>query len=153
MFPEDNVLKLYRTNVRPSMPAALEGVFDRTAALALVEGDAELLAEIAALFLDTHVEQLDAIREAMAGHDAQSLKNAAHTLKGAIGNFAAREAFEAAQRLETMARLGDLTRAEHAFTMLDAALSRLKDALTGVLQQAGRQAKLASAAGTPIDGL
>ena len=41
--------------------------------------------------------------------DAASLKLAAHTLKGAVGNFVAKPAFEAALRLETLARDGNLT--------------------------------------------
>jgi hypothetical protein len=53
----------------------------------------------------------------------------AHDLKGAVGTFGADAAFEAALRIETMARSGDLTHAELAYAALEAALTRIRPAL------------------------
>ncbi len=58
-----------------------------------------------------------------------AVQRLAHTLKGAVGVFGAHPAFEAALRLETMARAGDLAQAEPAFAALEEALSRLRPIL------------------------
>jgi|SRR5439155_234007 len=116
-------------DLRLSAQGNLENIFDHAQALARVEGDAELLAEMAALFLESYVEQLSAIRAGLACGDLQAVKNAAHSLKGAVGNFAARESYEAAQSVEETAGRGDLTGAERAYSGLDTALERLRGAL------------------------
>ncbi len=57
------------------------------------------------------------------------MQRLAHTLKGAVGTFGARPAFEAALRLETMARSNDLAQAEPAFVALEDALAGLRPTL------------------------
>ena len=76
-------------------------VFDRAAALDRVDGDVELMKELAGLFLDECPQRMAEIREAIIRRDATKLQQAAHTLKGSVGNFGAAEAIEAARRLET----------------------------------------------------
>jgi len=105
------------------------GVFDQAAALARVEGDAELLTELVTLFLEDYPRQLAAIRGALATGDAQALTKHAHTLKGSVGNFAAPEAFEAARQLELAGREGNLIRGETACRVLESALERLAHVL------------------------
>ena len=104
--------------------------FDLTEALARVDGDHELLAEMAELFLEESSRFIKDIQTAVENSDTQTLTYAAHTLKGSVGNFAATEAAEAARQLEQMGRKGDLTGADIQLAHLEAALARLTPALT-----------------------
>ncbi len=98
-------------------------------ALARVEGDTQLLAEMVRLFSEESPRLLSAAQKAVARRDAKALERAAHTLKGSVGNFAARGAVQAALKLETMAREGDLTEVEEAYRALEEQIERLKPAL------------------------
>jgi two-component system sensor histidine kinase/response regulator len=114
-------------------------ILDRTAVLARVGNDLELLQELVNLFLEECPGLVDGIRTAISRGDALRLKTAAHTLKGAVSNFSTWPAFELALRLETMGNKGDLTHALEALACLEEALSSLRPAL----------AKLAAGGGQP----
>ena len=113
----------------PATPEEGAPVWDRAVALARVEGDALLLAELAGLFVAESPKLLSAVLDATARGDARGLERAAHALKGSVGNFAAYAAFDAALVLELMGRQGDLTRAEEACTALKAEMRRLQSSL------------------------
>ena len=124
---------------RSEKPAsATERVLDRAAALAQMDGDAHLLAEMAGLLLQDCPKQLSAIRAAVAHDDTKLVERAAHKLKGSLGIFGAKEGFEAALCLETMAGGGDLTRADETLGVLEEALKRLTPVLEGIAGQAVR---------------
>ena len=103
---------------------------DRDLALSRVGGDAELLKEIAALFMEDYPNVLAEIRAAAARGDANGVERAAHGLKGAVANFGAQAAVEAAFQLEQMGHAGDLSRVSEAID----ALARSLDALGPELQ-------------------
>jgi HPt (histidine-containing phosphotransfer) domain-containing protein len=100
-----------------------ETSLDRQLALSRVGGDLELLREIAVLFLDECPRALLDIHQALAGEDAAKLENAAHSLKGSVGNFGASAAVAAAFRLEQMGRAQQLVEAPEALRALEQALS------------------------------
>jgi CheY-like chemotaxis protein len=104
-------------------------VIDTPAALARVDGNVELLRELAALFCEAFPKLLFNLREAIERQNAQAVESAAHSLKGAIGNFGAIQAFKAAQRLEMMGRDGDLSEARTGLLILEDELGRLEGAL------------------------
>jgi PAS domain S-box-containing protein len=104
-------------------------IFDKTAALDRVDGDAELLMELVEAFFEEYPGLLSQIRESIAQGDSQTLMRAANTIKGSVGIFAAKPAFEAAFKLEMMGRNGDLAHAEEAYAALEAEIKRLKPAL------------------------
>jgi PAS domain S-box-containing protein len=104
-------------------------VLDRAAALARVDGDAELLSELARLFLRELPRMWSEIRKAVEKRDGEALARATHALKSSVGNFAAQRAVEAARRLEMMGSQGDLTQVEEAIRVLAAEIERLKPAL------------------------
>jgi PAS domain S-box-containing protein len=115
----------------PPAPARLEvqhAAFDMAAALDRVDGDTELLKELAGLFLGECPQWMAEIRQAIDQRDATKLHQAAHTLKGSVGNFGARAAFEAAQRLETDGHDQDWSRAEEDWVMLAEAIGRIEPA-------------------------
>jgi len=74
--------------------------------LARVGGDRELLAEISRLFVDDAPRHLEKIRQAIEARDGESLRRAAHGLKGAAANFDAEGVVAAARTLEEIGRTG-----------------------------------------------
>jgi two-component system, sensor histidine kinase and response regulator len=113
-------------------------VFDREAALTRVDGDLALLQELIRIFLDDFPRQLAEIRQAIAAKDASRLSRAAHSLGGAVGNFGAEPAHEAALRLEATSARADMPHAAAAATDLEQALERLRPALLAVSEGTGR---------------
>jgi PAS domain S-box-containing protein len=118
----------------------LPAVWNRAKALAHVGGDSELLRELAALFIAECPDRMADIRAAVEQTDAAKLRLAAHTLKGAVGNFAADAAREAAERLETMGRRSEFTGASEATAALESELERLKSALESLQAEKGQPA-------------
>jgi two-component system sensor histidine kinase/response regulator len=103
--------------------------FDPGVVLKRVDGDLDLLKEIAGLFFEDTPRLIADVRNAIARGDGNSLERSAHTLKGSVGNFGARIAFEAAFALEQMGRNGDFARADEAFARLEQQVNLLMPAL------------------------
>jgi HPt (histidine-containing phosphotransfer) domain-containing protein len=102
-----------------------EVLFDRSVALSRVGGDAELLKEIAVLFLDDYPKSMSDLRAAIECGDAKRVERAAHSLKGSVSNFGARSAVDAALHLETMGRAQKLVEVEQTFHTLELSLAAL----------------------------
>ena len=102
-----------------------ETVFDQEAALARVEGDEELLAELAGLFLEEAPGLLAQMREALAAGDAPRLERAAHSLKGSASNIDAPETTAAASALELLVRDGGIGQAGPLADRVEGAVTRL----------------------------
>lgn len=117
---------MWKEEVEVEMP---NQVFDQKTALSRVDDDMELFREISALFFDESAKLLGEIREAMRLGDMQKLEIAAHTLKGAISNFFAKDAFDAALKMEMAAREKSLREVEAAYPELDRQVERLVSAL------------------------
>lgn len=111
-------------------------VFDLTEALDRVDGDKVLLSEMAELFLESYPGYLSRIKEALMQNDLSALTQAAHALKGSVGNFTTREPFEAARALEQLSRHGDITQASQVVVKLENALSRLTPELENLRMEA-----------------
>ncbi|HUQ94857.1 MAG TPA: Hpt domain-containing protein [Bryobacteraceae bacterium] len=111
-------------------------VMDRAIALSRVGGDAELLQEMAQLFLEEYPFQLEAVRTAVQAGDPKALERSAHCLKGSISNFGAAEAQQAAFTLEMLGRKGDLLDAGNALTQLETALQHLQPAMASLAHSA-----------------
>ncbi len=106
-----------------------DGAIDHTALLAGVDGNRRVLRELVRLFLADCPRRLAEIKEAIRRGDAGALGRAAHTLKGSVGNFAAKSAFAAAQRLEIMSRDIDLDNVGKACVTLESELALLSEEL------------------------
>jgi HPt (histidine-containing phosphotransfer) domain-containing protein len=107
-------------------PVTTAAGIDRQVALSRVGGDAELLKEIAQLFIDDYPRALEDIREAANRGDAKSLERSAHGLKGSVANFGASSAVEAARKLESMGRAAQLAEAQQVIHTLELALAALR---------------------------
>jgi two-component system sensor histidine kinase/response regulator len=97
--------------------------------LARFDGDGELLKELAGIFLQECPRMLAGIREALRAEDPQALEKTAHTLKGSVGNFAMPGPWETAQRLELLAKSGQLSGAEDIFHTLEQQLAQFNQIL------------------------
>jgi PAS domain S-box-containing protein len=109
---------------------------DKTAVLKRVDGDRELLREVAGLFFEDTPKLLSDIRTAIARVDGRGLERAAHTLKSSVGNFGATGAVEAAAQLELMGRRGDFAHAEESASVLENEVAVLLSALDALMKEA-----------------
>src|SRR5439155_6803213 len=101
-----SALDTQRSALGAAPPTA--GILNEAEALSRVGDDPQLLRELAGVFVNECPRLLDAIRAAISSKDASKLKIAAHGFKGAVDNFAAQAAYEAALRLEMLGRDGNL---------------------------------------------
>jgi CheY-like chemotaxis protein len=107
--------------------------FDRSAALAYLGGDEQLLKEAATLFLESIPRLLAAIQETLECGDLEMLARAAHSLKGSVGNFSVKTVFDMAFDLETAARQGHLPTARKVWPLLQREVSGLKTSLEHIV--------------------
>jgi len=121
---------------KDNVPIAKD-IFDLPKTLEVVDGDKDFFKEIVGLFLENLPDSIAQIREAIANSDSNALDKAAHSLKGSVGNFGAKRAFEAAYRLEIIGREGRLAETDAALSKLEKELKDLeaamKEALSGDL--------------------
>jgi signal transduction histidine kinase/DNA-binding response OmpR family regulator len=101
--------------------------------LARVGGDRQLLAEISRLFVEDAPRHLERIRQALDDHDGDSLRRAAHGLKGAAANFDADDVVSSARVLEEMGRSGEFGGAESAWRAVEGETDRLVTTLQRVV--------------------
>ncbi len=105
------------------------GCVDWNVALADVQGDEALLAEIVNIFLEEHQEMLQQVRVGISMGDAVKVRISAHSLKGALLHFGAQTAVDAAKRLESMGRSLTLDEAPAVCKVLERELSQLQGEL------------------------
>jgi HPt (histidine-containing phosphotransfer) domain-containing protein len=67
--------------------------------------------------------------------DAGILEREAHSLKGAVGNFGAKEAYEVAHHLEKLGKEGEMATVEGELSNLESALNELASEMKIVLQE------------------
>jgi PAS domain S-box-containing protein len=113
-----------------SVPA--EEIFDRTELLSLVDGDVSLLTELTDLFWESSPQLVAQMRTAVTDKDATTLAYTVHTLKGSVGNFAAKRALSAIAYLEKIGAQGNIEQAPPAVDMLETELARLREALSSL---------------------
>jgi two-component system, sensor histidine kinase and response regulator len=89
----------------------------------------KMLRDLAPLFVEECPKLLRDAREALSSGDAESLRRAAHSVKGSAAVFYAQPTMEAAQRLESLAGSGDVDAARAAIAALEAEAGRLMAAL------------------------
>jgi two-component system sensor histidine kinase/response regulator len=97
-------------------------------------GDRELIAEVSQMLFEDAPRLADGCRTALAVSDAEGASRAAHTLKGAAANLCAGAVCGVADRIERLARDGDLAAARHACTLLLDEVDKLGLALKAVIE-------------------
>jgi two-component system, sensor histidine kinase and response regulator len=107
---------------------------DFAAALDRLEGDRELLGELAQMFRKECPRAIEEILAAIAAPDAKTLERHAHSLRGSSANLGACAVSLAAGALEDCARSGNLERADDLFQTLEQELSHLLSELETISQ-------------------
>ncbi len=107
-------------------PAALPPI-NLNDALEIVGGDVDVLRTVVEMVLQETPELYDALKDAVARHDAHATERAAHKLKGNLANVGSGPAREVAQQLETMGTTGNLDGAEAAMAQLGTEIQRLNE--------------------------
>ena len=110
-------------------PAPVPASCDVDSFIERVGGDVELAREMATLFIPDANRLIDGIREAVAAGNAERLRQEAHALKGAAGNFNATRVVASALDLELMGKSGDLSRSRAVFATLEVDATQLLAAL------------------------
>ena len=110
-------------------------IFDLDDALEKMGGDKEILADILEVFSETYADQLNELKKAIEDGDTTIVERAAHTLKGSVGAFSAKKAFETAFRLENMGHDGNLEEAAAEYSKLEQEVEELHRALKETLSE------------------
>jgi len=110
-------------------------VLDIAAALDRVEGDRDLLEEIARLFAEECPRNIEAIHQASEARDARLLERLAHTVKGSSANLGANAVSQAAFVLEMQAHAGDFESAAPQIKILEAEMKWLLPELESLYQK------------------
>jgi HPt (histidine-containing phosphotransfer) domain-containing protein len=111
----------------------LSEIMDFDLLLHRLEGDVELLRELAALYVAEYPNQLEDLLSAVSCNDLQRVQLAAHKIKGTARSFAAAPAAEAAGDLEETKEFGDGTAISEMAGRLSHELHRLRFALENFL--------------------
>jgi signal transduction histidine kinase/HPt (histidine-containing phosphotransfer) domain-containing protein len=104
-------------------------------ALAAVDGDSNLLTELAGAFLEESPRLLRDIEGAILRTDAPLLNRAAHTIKGGLRMFGADAAYNLACRLEVLGREGRVAGAGAPFADLKLTLKDVHRELTEFVEK------------------
>jgi len=122
-----------RSIIPHSSAVATAPIIDLKAALEGVDGDEELLRELAQVFLEDSPRLLEAVCEAANLGDPVRLQRAAHAFKGSVANFAAGEVVTLALDLEQMGRDGHLTEIDPLVVNLRNLTETLRNELAALL--------------------
>jgi HPt (histidine-containing phosphotransfer) domain-containing protein len=98
---------------------------DLDIALAHVDGDRQLLAELAALFLQDYARLLKEIRDAISEEDFTGFERGAHTLKGRLAFFGIQRVREMALKLEMMGRAHNSEQASQSLALIETEMEKV----------------------------
>jgi len=104
-------------------------VLNLSAAMAQIEGNSELFAEIAQMFLAQYPRLLAEIHQAFSASDCAVLTSAVHTLGSSAGQMGAGRALATARKLEEIGRQEELASVPEALAQLEADLALVESAL------------------------
>ncbi len=104
-------------------------ILDEDALLEECDNDTGLIRRMVEIFDRDSRARLPRLSEAVRSGNAEVVKQEAHALKGGIGTFYAKAAYETAYALETMGSVGNLSQAEATLRTLERQLQSLRQKL------------------------
>jgi len=115
-------------------------IVDEAELLAHVDGDVSILERVAAVFVESSAQDLDALGSAVNKADSTEIRRLSHKLLGALGDLAAPAASAAVEELRGRARDGDVdTLAEH-YARVRFEVGRLQKTLAEIVDRRSAQA-------------
>ena len=118
-----------RTAVESGDGTEAEAAFDEPGLLARFSGNRRLLRTLVETFRGDCPRMMARIRSALGARDARALADAAHGLKGSVGNFGPSAALDTARKMESIARQAKLDDAWEVYATLEDDIARLLPAL------------------------
>jgi HPt (histidine-containing phosphotransfer) domain-containing protein len=112
----------------------LPTAFDLSSAMETVMDSEAIFQKIADMLIENCPGHIEKIRKAIAANNSDMLEREAHSLKGAVGNFAAKDAYEAAYYLEKLGKNGEMAMAEKGLSDLERALDKLVSEMKIVIE-------------------
>jgi HPt (histidine-containing phosphotransfer) domain-containing protein len=106
-----------------------DAAVDREKLLARFDGNRKLLRSLIKAFQHDCPKMMAKIRGGLSARDPRALAEAAHALKGSVGNFGPSSAFETARDIEKTGREGKLDGTWELYATLEDDLARLLPAL------------------------
>lgn len=100
-------------------------IYDREQALAQLDGDTALIAEIVAMLVAEGENYCTALDVALASGDAAELRREAHTVKSVLASFSCERGREIAWQLEEQSALGELDGAPGQVAELESVIRQL----------------------------
>lgn len=113
----------------------MEDFINRRALSERLDGDFDLFKELAQLFFSDTPRLMAAIEEAIRNKNSEKIGKTSHTIKGAIANFSADRAFNAALMLEKFGKSNDLEKVEDAFITLSSEIENMNKAMKHILEE------------------
>ena len=104
-------------------------VFDSDAYIERLEGDTELINEIADMFLQESPSLVTGLGKVVSDHDPSAIEHHAHEIKGWVGNLSASRCFEIAQTMENMGHSGNLEGIEELYNTITNEIENLNKEL------------------------
>jgi signal transduction histidine kinase/DNA-binding response OmpR family regulator len=114
---------------------ARQAAFDRAVLLERTDSDLDLIRTLVEVFDADRPKLLSDIEAALGADDAEGLARAAHTIKGALGVFAAEPARLRAERLEATGRAGAVTNGHEQYQELQSWVERLQTELVEFVEE------------------
>jgi two-component system sensor histidine kinase/response regulator len=107
----------------------IEDFINRSALRERLNGDFKLFAELAELFIKESPNLLHAVEKAVKIKNGEKIVKTAHTIKGALSNFSADSAYNAALMLENLGKNSELGMVDSAYGILKEEVEQMKKAL------------------------
>ena len=114
----------------PTEAPAHAEVLNFSQALELVDGNRELLCEVARIFLNQYPKVLEETRRALSQEDYETLSSTVHSLVSSVGQIGAQRAWAAARKLELMSSEGDRSQVPAALAELEREIMWLRSAMS-----------------------
>jgi len=102
---------------------------DQNGTLRRLGGDQQLFNEFITIFIEDSPTLLEELRSGLSSQNAASVEKSAHSLKGLMSNFGAKECVELALKIELAGRAGVVTDCEDDFGKLQTLHAQLTDEL------------------------
>ena len=121
-----------------SMSCSTSSCCDLAGAIAKLDGDVELLRDLAALFIGTLPDRLSELQAAMVEDCPRKISDPAHTMKGSVRYFLADSTYAAAQQLELVSIFGERSDIDRGGDALLCEVERLQSELVTAMHSNGR---------------
>ena len=113
----------------------IEDYINRKALRERLEGDFNLFKELAQLFISDSPKLVSAVENAIGSKNSEKIGKTAHTIKGAIANFSAEKAYNAALDLEKIGKNSEFDKMERAFQSLQLEIENMREALKLLIEE------------------